>query len=142
MSFVFPTFRVNWCQSNGYFSTIAGDDDELKGLFPRIDTLQGGVTLSQGCLLRLMIEVWPMVCTEADIIIKRINHHHINHHYIFHHQGIIYNIPNLLNFSMKRSYEVPSIAIMILEKIVKMEGCTMKGNRGSLILTLIGKEDF
>jgi len=86
-----------------------------------------------------------MVYTE-DMIVNRINHHinhyHIDHHHIIHHRGIIYNILNFLNFSMKRSCEVSSINTIILEKIMKMKGCTLEGNRGSLILTLIGEADF
>ena len=75
-----------------------------------------------------------MVRTEANMIISR-----INHHYIIHQQGIIYNILNLLNFSMKRNYEVPSITTMM---IIKMEGCFMIDKGGSLILTLLGEADF
>jgi len=37
---------------------------------------------------------------EADVIVNRINHHHI-----IYHQGIIYNILNFLNFSMKRNHQ-------------------------------------
>ena len=41
---------------------------------------------------------------------------------------------NLLNFSMKRNCEVPSITIMT---IMKMEGCSMIDKEGSLILALV-----
>jgi len=40
---------------------------------------------------------------------------------------------------MKRNCEVPSITTMM---IMKMEGYSMIGKGGSLILTLVGKADF
>jgi len=98
---------------------------------------------------RLMIEVWPMVHTVVDMIVNHINHHYINHHHIdhqhidhydiTHHQGIIYNILNLLKFFMKKNCEVPSITIIM---IMKIEGYSMIGKEGSLILTLVGEADF
>ena len=43
-------------------------------------------THHQKNLSRLMIEVWAMTYTEADMIVNYINHHHIDHHHIIHHQ--------------------------------------------------------
>ena len=61
---------------------------------------------SKECLSRLMIEVWPIVRTEVDMIVNHINHNYINHHHIDHHQGILDNILNLMNFSTKRNCKV------------------------------------
>jgi len=71
------------------------------------------------------------------MIINRIMHHHI-----IHHQGIIYNILNLLNFSMMRNCEISSITTMISKIIIKMKRSSKEGERGSLTLTLIGEVDF
>jgi len=76
-----------------------------------------------------------MVRTEAEMIVNHIKNHHnnyhlIDHNHIIHYQGIIYNIFNFFNFSMKRKH--PSIGPMILKMIIE-------GERGSLILTLIGE---
>jgi len=85
-----------------------------------------------------------MVHIEADMIINYINHHHIDHHHIdhhhiIHHQDIIYNILNLLNISMKRNCDVPSITAMM---IMETEGCSMIGKGGSLIRILVGEANF
>jgi len=40
---------------------------------------------------------------------------------------------------MERNCEVPFITTMM---IMKMEGCSMIGKRGSLILALVGEADF
>ena len=65
-----------------------------------------------------------------------INHHFIGHHHLIHHQGIIYNILNLLNFSASTNH--PPISIMIMKKT----GLSMRGDKYSLILTLIGEVGF
>ena len=80
-----------------------------------------------------------MVRIEADMIVNRINHYHVDHHHIIYHQDIIYNMFNLMNFSIKRNYEISSITTIM---IMKMEECFMMGKGVSLFLTLIGEADF
>ena len=90
-----------------------------------------------------MIKIWSMVRTKADMIVNHsnhhyidplhINHHYIDHHHIGHHQGILYNILNLVNFSM-RNCDFLTVNTMM---IMKMKGLSMKGVRGYLILTQI-----
>ena len=108
---------------------MTGDEMDCKPFSQGWALLKGGPS-------ELMIEVYPMVRTEADMIVNHINHHHIDyhhidHHHIIHHQGIIYNILNLLNFSTRNH---PFISTMIIKKI----GWSMRGNEDSLILTRIG----
>ena len=112
---------------------------DCKAFSQRWALLDGGATPSKRCLSRLIIKVWLMVRIEADMIVNRINHYRIDHHHIIHHQDIIYNIFNLMNFSIKRNYEISSITTIM---IMNMEGCSIIGNGGLLILTLIGEADF
>jgi len=90
-----------------------------------------------------MIEVWLMGPTETDMIVNHINHYHINYHHIdhcpiVHHQDILYNILTLVNFSMWKNYDDPAINTMFIKK----EGYSIKGEGGSLILTLVREVDF
>ena len=105
--------------------------------------LEGGTTLLnlpwivwtkrlKESLSRLMIKIWPMVRTEADMIVN-----HVNHHHIIHHQGILYNTLNIMKFSTKRNYVTPYISTMIMKIRWPMEGVGY-----SLILTLIEEASF
>jgi len=126
------------------------DDNGLQGLSVRIDTAGRRDNTIKSTLDRLdqMIERMSPKIDDRSLADSTYRSKHdrqsyqpslIDHHHIDHHQDILYNILNLVNFSMRRNCDVLIINTMM---IMKIEGCSMIGKGGWLILALVGEVDF
>ena len=132
---------------------MAGDDNELQGLSTRMRTARRRGNTIKSTLDRIAQAIGRVSLKIDDRNLAdgtnqsghdRQSYQPPPHWPAPHHPPprYFYNILNLVNFSMKRSCEVPSITTMILLIIIKMKGCSMEGDGGSLILTLIEGTNF